>query len=54
MINVILYSITLYTKPFLTVCGVVLFIGFFLYFLSGKFDIHRKSSRYLGLLTRVR
>ncbi len=53
MIENILYTITLFVKPFIVVTVAVLIIGFFLYHLSKKFDIHKKSTRYLGLLTGI-
>ncbi len=52
MIDIILYTITLYARPFVVVSLIILVIGFLLYYLSKRFDIHKKSTRYLGLLTR--
>lgn len=54
MIEKIIYTVTLYEKPFLVVSTVVLFIGAILYYLTKKFDINKKSTRYLGLLTRTK
>ena len=54
MIDSILYTLTLYVKPFCVVCISVLILGMLLYILSQKFDIHKKNTRYLGLLTRIR
>lgn len=51
MIDIILYTITLYAKPLVVVCISVLIIGLLLYILSRNFDIHKKRARYLGLLT---
>lgn len=53
MIENILYTITLFVKPFIVVTVSMLMIGFFLYHLTKKFNIHKKSTRYLGLLTGI-
>jgi len=52
MIDIILYTSTLYVKPLIVVLITVLVIAFLLYYLTKKFNIHKKSTRYLGLLTR--
>lgn len=52
MIESVLYAITRYVKPFLVVSIIVLLIGSILDYLTKKFDIHKKSTRFLGLLSR--
>lgn len=52
MIELILYTLTHYVKPFLVVTGVILVLGLILFWINKRFDIHKKSTRYLGLLTR--
>lgn len=54
MIENILYTITLYIKPFLVVAGIILIIGVILYCLTKRFNIHKKTTRYLGLLVRIK
>ena len=53
MIEVILYTLTNYIKPLFVVIGTILILGTILYFINKRFDIHKKSTRYLGLFTRA-
>ena len=54
MINIILYTLSHYVKPFLVVTGVILVVGLILFWINNRFNIHKKSTRYLGLLTRTK
>lgn len=51
MIEETIYSISNHFTQLVVFLGFVLFLGIIIYIITGKFDIHKKSSMYCGLLT---
>ena len=47
----ILYNLGNILTPIIIFLGIVLFIGIIIYIITAKFDIHKKSIRYCGLLS---